>query len=136
MTDAAFDEPVRIFAREFLGIRTGVRVRRTIGITFKRNSRHGDDRKCGKPLFQIIVLRLTFSQAEPPTIIMDYDGDVIGIVESCGATSERRVIESPLRRRDLPNELRKLLAVFVVSCPAALGGKIILIPPLELSLWR
>jgi len=67
---------------------------------------------------------------------MDYDVDVIGIIQGCCTTSERRVIKSPLRRRDLPNELGKLLAVFVVSCPAALGGKIILIPPLELSLWR
>jgi len=34
--DAALDKSVRIFAREFLGIGTGVRMRRTIGITFKK----------------------------------------------------------------------------------------------------
>src|SRR6476620_9542620 len=67
---------------------------------------------------------------------MDHNADVIRIVEGCCAALERSVIESPLRRSDLPNQLRKLLPVFVVSYPAALGGKIILIPPLELSLWR
>ena len=39
--DAAFDKPVRIFAREFFGIRTGLRMRRTIGITFKSNDSLG-----------------------------------------------------------------------------------------------
>ena len=128
--------PVRIFAREFLGIGTGVRMRRTIGITFKRNRRHGDDRTCGKPLFQIVILRFAFSQSEPPAIIMDHDADVIRIVEGRCAAIERGIIEFPLRRSDLPNELRKIVPVFVVAGPAALGGKIILIPPLELSLWR
>jgi hypothetical protein len=65
--DAALDDPVRIFAREFPGIGTGIRVRRTIRITFKGNGGHGDDRACGKPLFQIVIFRLAFNQAEPPS---------------------------------------------------------------------
>src|SRR5215204_2218437 len=71
VTDAALDRPVRIFAGEFFGIRTGLRMRRTVGIALKCNRRHGDHRKCGKPFFQIIVLWFAFSQAEPPTIVMD-----------------------------------------------------------------
>src|SRR5580765_5254463 len=133
--DAAFDKPVRIFAREFLGIRTGLRMRRTIGITFKSNGGHSDDGSFGKPLFQIVIFRLAFSESEPPPIVMDHDADVIRIVEGCCAALERGIIELSLRRSDLPDELGKVVPVFVVTGTAALRGKIILVPPLELSLW-
>ena len=56
MTDAALDEPVLVFAREFFGIGTSVRVWRTIGITFKRNGGHADDRPLSKSPFQIAWL--------------------------------------------------------------------------------
>ena len=46
---------------------------------------------------------------------------------------ERGIIELPLRRSDLPNELRKVVSVFFIAGPAAFGGKIILVPPFELS---
>ncbi len=78
--DAALDEPVRIFAGEFLGIGTGVRVWCTIGITLKSNGGHGDDRTFGKPLFQIVVLRLAFSQAQPPAVIMNHYSNMVRIV--------------------------------------------------------
>src|SRR4051794_15920783 len=52
---SALDEVVRILARKFPGIGTGIQVRRTVGIAFKRNGRHGDDRACGEPLFQLII---------------------------------------------------------------------------------
>src|SRR5215208_2661746 len=54
--NAARDDPVRIFAREFLGIGTGVRVGCTIGISFERNGGHGDDRTFGKLVFQMVLL--------------------------------------------------------------------------------
>ena len=56
--DAALDDPVRISAREFLGIGIAVRVWRTICITFKGNGGHGDDRTFGKPLFRIVMFRV------------------------------------------------------------------------------
>src|SRR2546427_5321827 len=67
---------------------------------------------------------------------MDHYADVIRIVEGCCTALERGIIEAPLRRSDLPNEFRKVVPVFVVARPAAFGGKIILVPPFELSLWR
>src|ERR1700737_2072735 len=70
VSDAAFDESVRVLAREFLGIEIGVRVWRTIGIAFEGKCGHGDDRALGKPLFQAIVFRLAFSPAESPPEIM------------------------------------------------------------------
>src|SRR5262245_233348 len=105
----------------------------TVGITFEGNSGNGDDRTLGQPLVQIGIFGLAFSQREPPPIIMDHDCNVIRIVEGRCATIERRIIEVPLRRSKLPNELRKIVPVFVVACPAAFGGKIKLVPPFELS---
>src|ERR1700693_6347860 len=69
--DASLESPACMSAREFLGIGTRVRVRCTISVTFKGNGGQGDDRPFGKPLIQIVILRLAFSQVEPPAIIMD-----------------------------------------------------------------
>ena len=63
VTDAAADDPVRILARKLLAVGVGVRVWRTIGITFKRDGGYGDDRAFGKPTFQVIVFCFAFSQA-------------------------------------------------------------------------
>src|ERR1700694_5648895 len=49
---AAPDQPVRILAREFLGIGARVGVWRAVGIAFKGNSGHGNERTFGKPLLQ------------------------------------------------------------------------------------
>jgi hypothetical protein len=54
--DAAPDRPVRILAHEFFRVRTRVGTRRTVAIALKCNRPHGDHRKLGKPLFQLIVL--------------------------------------------------------------------------------
>ena len=94
-------------------------MRCAVGIAFKGNGGHGDNRAFGKPLFQIVIFRLTFGEAEPPAVIMDRDGDVIGIVEGGGAAIERGVIEVPLRRSDLPNELGKIVPVLLVAGAAA-----------------
>ena len=102
-------------AGEFLGVGTGVRVGCAIGITFKGDGGHGDDREFGKPLFQLVVFRLAFGQTEPPAVVMDHDGDVIRVVEGRRAAIERGIVELPLRRSDLPNELRELAPVFFVA---------------------
>ena len=54
---------------------------------------------------------------------MDYDVDVILVVEGRCAAIERGIIELLLRRSELPNELRKVAPVSVVARPAAFGGK-------------
>src|SRR5260370_16952836 len=50
---AAADDPVRIFAREFLGIGNRVRMRRTIGITFKGYGGYRNDRAIRSPKSKI-----------------------------------------------------------------------------------
>ena len=79
---------------------------------------------CGEPLFQIVIFRLAFGQAEPPAVIVDHDGDVIRVVEGRRAAIERGIVEVPLRRSELPDQLRKIVPVFVVAGPAAFGGEI------------
>src|SRR5258707_12831354 len=66
---------------------------------------------------------------------MDHDCDMSGVVEGGGAAIERGIIEAPPRRSELPNQLGKIVPVFVISGAAALGGKIELIPPLQFGLW-
>ena len=128
--------PVLVFARELLGVGAGLRMRRAVGIALERDGRHRDDRAFGEPLFQIVIFRLAFGEAEPPAVIVDHDVDVIRIVEGRRAAIERGVVEVPLRRGELPDELRELAPVFVVAGPAALGGEIELVPPFQLGLRR
>jgi len=130
--DAAIDGPVRIFAGEFPGIGIGVRMRCAVGVAFKRNGGHGDARAFGKPFIQIVIFGIAFSQAEPPAIIMNYDGDMIGVVERRSRAIERGIIKLPLRRGELPNEFCEVMPVFVVAGAAAFGGEIELVPPLKL----
>ena len=127
--DAARDHPVRIRARKFLRIRTGVRVRRPIGIPFQGEGGHGDDRPLGQPLFQGVVLRLAVGQPQAPAVIMDHNADMIRIVEGRRGPLERGRIEGPLGRGELPDELGKVAPVLRVARLAALGGEIKLVPP-------
>src|ERR1700730_12950683 len=91
--DAARDGPMRILARELLGISAGFQVWRAIGIAFEGNRGHADDWCFGQLLFQIAVLGFTLSQPEPPPIVMDHDDDVIWIVEGRCTAIERRIVE-------------------------------------------
>src|ERR1700719_3121011 len=106
-------------------------MRCTIGITFHRYGGHSDDWTFSQPLFQIVIFRFAFGEALPPAVIVDHDFDVVRIIESLCATLVRRIVEMPLRRSLLPDELRKIVAVLAVTCAAAIRGKIKLIPPFE-----
>src|SRR6185369_17772297 len=66
VSDATSDEPVFVFAREFLRIYGRVWMRCAIGITFKCNRWRRNHRSLSKPPFKIIVLSLSFGQAAPP----------------------------------------------------------------------
>src|SRR6266498_4047542 len=62
--DAARHGPMRILAREFLGISAAVDMWRAVGIAFQSNGGDSDDRGFGQSLFQIVVPRLALSQRE------------------------------------------------------------------------
>ena len=124
MPDTARDDPVRIAAREFAGIGAGVRVKCPIGIAFQGHRGHGDVRSLGEPLFQFVIVRLALGQPEPPAISMDHDADMIWIVEGRCAALEGGLVEVPFRRSELPDELRKVVPVFVVAGPAAFSSSL------------
>ena len=115
VTDAAGDSPVLIFAREFLGVSARIRMRCTIGVAFHGDRGDGDDRNFGKPLFQIVIFRLAFGQAKPPAVVVDHDVDVVRVVERRCAAIEGGIIEVPLRRSQLPDELGEIVTVFGVA---------------------
>jgi hypothetical protein len=126
VTDA-LDDAVRAFARELPGIRGAVRGRRNaIGITIQGNRGHCDDRTCGKSLFEIVVLWVSFCQAQPPAVIMDHDADVVRVVEGrCGAI-ERGLIEVPFRGIGLPDEFGQIASVCVQTSLSWLQSDLLL----------
>ena len=111
-------------------------MRRAIGVAFHCDRRNGDDRRSSEPFLQSVIFRLAFRQSEAPAIIVNHDGDVIGIVERRRGAIECRIVEVPFRRRQPPDQLGKIPPVFVVAGPSALCGEIELIPPLQFSLRR
>src|SRR6185295_3716712 len=135
-SDASVDRPVRILAGEFLRIRTGIRMRRAIGIAFHGNCRHGDDRTCGESILQIVISCLAVNEAKTPTVSVNHYLSMIPILEGRCAAIERGIVEAPFWRGLLPNEPGKIVSIFFIAGPAAFGRKVILIPPLEFSAWR
>ena len=72
-------------------------MRCAVCIAFKGNRGHADGRSFGETLFQIVVFRLAFGEAEPPAVVVDRDVDVIRVVEGRCTAIERGVVEVPLR---------------------------------------
>ena len=62
---------------------------------------------------------------------MNGDRDVIRVLERRRRAIERGLVEVPLQRCQLPNELRKIVRVLVVAGAATFRGKINLVPPLK-----
>jgi hypothetical protein len=75
--DAASDDPVCIFAREFFGVSAKIRVRRTVCVALERDGGHGGDGTRRQLLFKVIILPLSLGQSETPAIVVNDDGDVV-----------------------------------------------------------
>ena len=119
MPDAALDMPVRIAARELLCVGAGIRMRCAVGIALERDGGHADGRTRSQPLLQLVILRLPFRQAKPPAVIVNDDGDVVRVVERRRAARERRIVEAPFWRSNLPDQLRNVVPVFLAVNTAA-----------------
>ena len=68
-----------------------------VGVTFEGDRGYGDAGEVSELLFQGVVARLAVGRAEPPAVVVDHDGGMIGIVEGRRAPLERRVVEVPSR---------------------------------------
>src|SRR5438270_13219451 len=97
---------------------------RTIGIAFKSDRGYRDDRCRRNPLFHMFILRVALSQTDPPAIVVDHNGDVVRIIERRCRAIERGIIELPLRRSKLPDQLVESVCVFCVAPLATFGGEI------------
>lgn len=95
--NAARDGAVLILTRKLLRVGTRLRVRRTVRIAFQRDRGYRDGGELGEPLFHIVILWLAFSQSDPPAIVVDHDGNVVGIVERRCTAIECGIVEAPLR---------------------------------------
>ena len=104
-------------------------MRRTVGVAFKRDSRHANARRLRKCLLQGSVLRFALYQAQAPAVVEDGDGHVIGVVQAFGAAFEGGLVKGPLRRGGLPDQLGEIVGVFLVAGGAAFGGEVELVPP-------
>ena len=137
MADAAGDEPVVILAGELVAIGRAERVDCPVGVAFHGDGRHGYDGEPGEPLFEVIILPLTIRQAEPPAIIVHHDVNVVRVVEGSCCAVVRSIVEIPLRRRLVPDELIELVEVFRIAGLADFSGEIVLIPKCKCSLgWQ
>jgi hypothetical protein len=114
----------------------GVRMGGAVGVAFRGDGGYADHRPVGELLLQLLVVGLAVGQVEPPAVVVDHDLDVIGVVEGRRAAIEGGVVEVPLRRSGPPNELGEVAPVGVVPGPAAFGGEVVLVPPLQLGRWR
>src|SRR5689334_9196225 len=136
VTDAASDQPLRIFAGDFFRVRRALSMRRLVVVAFERESGVVCLVTLRQPFFELVIFRLALGERESPAIVVDGDRDMIGIVERRRAAVERRIVEFPFRRGGLPDELREVARIFLIAFAAPLGGEIILIPPFELGLGR
>src|SRR5450755_4150778 len=137
VTNPSVNDAVCIFARVLLAIGRVVRIMRSaIGITYKGDRRHSDNRKLGDPPFQIIILPLAVDEAQSPAVIVDHDGDIVRVVERRRGAIECGIVEGPFRGSKPPNELPEIVPIFIVAKYTPLSGEVILVPPLMLTLRR
>src|ERR1051326_5526857 len=101
-------------------------MRRSVGITFKGDRWYDNNWTFDESFFEIVIFRLAFSHTDPPAVVVNHDGDVVRVVERRCSAIEGGVIEVPLGRSELPNELREIMPIFLVAGAAVLRGEIIL----------
>lgn len=115
----SLDDLVGIFTRGFPAIGRAVGGRcDTVGFTIQGDRRYSNDRARGEPILEFVIFGVAFSEAKPPAVVVDHDSDVVQVVERrCGAI-ERGIIEGPLGRIVLPDQLAEIVPVLVVASAA------------------
>src|SRR5262249_6461186 len=88
-----------------------------------------------QPPLDLFEIRVARSVTETMAVGMDDNVDEIRIVEGRGRALVGRIIEFPIRRPELPQELAELAAIGGQSRPAPFGVKVVLAPD-RMSLRR
>src|SRR5579871_495086 len=139
MADAPCDQAVLVAAGELRPVGRRLGMWCAVGVALHRDRGYADRRRRGELPLERIVARLPLRDPKPPAVVVDHDRDVIRVVERLGRAFIGRIIEAPLWRRGLPDQLVEIVAVLLVAGAAALGREIELVPPGEFSLrwqWR
>jgi len=101
----------------------------------QRDGRHSDSRLGRQLAFDLLDRRVSGHDAVAMPVRVDDDIDEIRVVEGNGGLLVRRVIEAPVGRPQLPEELAQRAAILSEASAAALGLKIVLVPVPKLILW-
>jgi hypothetical protein len=94
VADATRDQPVRVLAGELLLVRVRFRMRCAVGVAFESDGGDGDARERGEARLDLVQGSLAGRQSEPPPIVVDGDGYVVGVVERRRAALEGGVVEA------------------------------------------
>ena len=97
VADAASNQTKLILASELLGVCLRLRVRRAVGVALQGDGRHRDLREQGQSFFQGIVFGFALDQVQPPAIVVDRDGDMVGVIERGRAALVGGVVKVPFR---------------------------------------
>ena len=81
-----------------------------------------------QPPLDVFEIRVARSVTETMAVGMDDNVDEIRIFEGRGRALVGRIIEFPIRRPELPQELAELAAIGGQSRPAPFGVKVVLVP--------
>ena len=75
--------------------------------------------------FQVVIFPLAVGQAKPPAIVVHHDVNMVGVVEGSCCAVIRGIVEIPLWRSLVPDELTELVEVFRIAGFADWSGEIV-----------
>src|SRR6267154_2411723 len=99
-------------------------MRGAVCVTLEGDCRNADDRRRSELLFQPVIFCLTLDEAELPAVIVDHDRDMILMVEGRCASLEGGIVELPLRRPELPDQLGEVAPVLFIAGTSAFRGEV------------
>jgi hypothetical protein len=105
---------------------------KSLAIVIVGNADHGPGLQLA---LEPVVAALALREPQPPAVVVDDDRDVVRVLPGRGALGVGGLVEVPLRRGELPDELVELVGVLRVALLAAVGGEVVLVPPAELGWW-
>src|SRR5262245_10941315 len=106
VSHAATNRPMFVSARELAGVNFWIGMRGAVGVALQGDGRHRDLRSAGESGLHLVILGFAFGEAETPTVVVDHNCHMVGIVESGSTALERSVVERPFRGRSSPDQAR------------------------------
>ena len=96
MADAVCDEPMRVAAPELFRVTLGVWMRSDVRVAFHGDRRHVDVGSPRQMALEHVVLQFALGEADPPSVIVNDDTDMVRVGDGCGTPVDGGVIEATL----------------------------------------